>query len=168
MSKGRNATRHSARERAFQVLYSLFFSPCQTLEQLEEAFRNRPDDDATLEELTRQAAEEAQAEPSQEAEEPLPEPEGFDWDLVKGVWKHEAEIDELVMRYSRHWRKDRMGKIELTILRIGVYETLFAEEVPPKVAIDEAVELAKSFAGGAAVGFVNGVLDAALRDRKRA
>ncbi|MBQ2516672.1 MAG: transcription antitermination factor NusB, partial [Desulfovibrio sp.] len=103
-----------------------------------------------------------------QAEEPLPEPEGFDWDLVKGVWKHEAEIDELVMRYSRHWRKDRMGKIELTILRIGVYETLFAEDVPPKVAIDEAVELAKSFAGGAAVGFVNGVLDAALRDRKRA
>ena len=70
----------------------------------------------------------------------------------------EGTIDMLLSEAASGWRLNRMGKAELTILRIAVYEMRYDEEVPEKVAINEAVELAKKYGNDTSAGFVNGVL----------
>ena len=70
----------------------------------------------------------------------------------------EGTIDMLLSDAASGWRLNRMGKAELTILRIAVYEMRYDEEVPEKVAINEAVELAKKYGNDSSAGFVNGVL----------
>ena len=69
-----------------------------------------------------------------------------------------SELDDLLNSRTEKWTTDRIGKAELTILRLAVYEILFDEEVPVGVAINEAVELAKKFGQDSAKAFVNGVL----------
>ena len=69
-----------------------------------------------------------------------------------------SEIDELLNKASKGWKTSRMGKVDLTILRLASYEVLFDEDVPGKVAINEAVELAKKFGGDESPAFINGVL----------
>lgn len=69
-----------------------------------------------------------------------------------------SEIDEILNQCSKGWKTSRMGKVDLSILRLAVYEVLFDEEVPDKVAINEAVELAKKFGGDDSPSFINGVL----------
>lgn len=69
-----------------------------------------------------------------------------------------SEIDELINRTAKGWSTDRMGKVDLTIIRLAVYEIRYDEEVPDSVAINEAVELAKKFGQDGSSGFVNGIL----------
>lgn len=68
------------------------------------------------------------------------------------------EIDPILSEAASGWKLNRMGKVDLTILRLAVYEMRYDEEIPVKVAINEAVELAKKFGGDDSPGFVNGVL----------
>ena len=68
------------------------------------------------------------------------------------------EIDTMLEKVSRGWKLSRMGKVELTILRLAVYEMRFDEDIPEKVAINEAVELSKKFGGDDSPAFINGVL----------
>lgn len=68
------------------------------------------------------------------------------------------EIDEILNRSSKGWKTSRMGKVDLAILRLASFELLFDEDVPDKVAINEAVELAKKFGGDESPSFINGVL----------
>lgn len=68
------------------------------------------------------------------------------------------QIDEMISNTARGWTVARMGKVELTIIRLAVYEMKFDEDVPEGVAINEAVELAKKYGGNESPGFVNGVL----------
>jgi N utilization substance protein B len=68
------------------------------------------------------------------------------------------EIDVILSETSSGWKLNRMGKVDLTILRLAVYELRFDEDIPDKVAINEAVELAKKFGGDESPGFINGVL----------
>lgn len=68
------------------------------------------------------------------------------------------EIDEILNKASKGWKTSRMGKVDLAILRLASYELLFDEDVPGKVAINEAVELAKKFGGDESPSFINGVL----------
>lgn len=68
------------------------------------------------------------------------------------------EIDQSLNEKAKGWETDRMGKVDLTILRLAVYEILFDEEIPTGVAINEAVELAKKFGQDSSAAFVNGVL----------
>lgn len=68
------------------------------------------------------------------------------------------EIDSKIEEKAKGWTVDRIAKAELTVLRLGVFEILYVEDVPNKVAINEAVELAKSYGGDKASGFVNGIL----------
>ena len=86
----------------------------------------------------------------------------FLFDLVSGVKEHLSEIDSLISKTAPHWPLDRLSLVDKNILRIGVYELLYGQEkgVPPKVAINEAIELAKSFGGRSSGRFVNGVLGA--------
>lgn len=69
-----------------------------------------------------------------------------------------GEIDAVLSSVSSGWRLNRIGKIELNILRLAVYEMRWDDEVPPKVSINEAVEIAKTFAGDSSFGFINGIL----------
>ncbi|MDY3729114.1 MAG: transcription antitermination factor NusB [Candidatus Choladocola sp.] len=68
------------------------------------------------------------------------------------------EIDEKINQVAKGWKTERMGKADLAILRLGVYEMLYDEDVPVKVAINEAVELAKKYGGDESPAFVNGIL----------
>ncbi|NLZ83765.1 MAG: transcription antitermination factor NusB [Clostridiales bacterium] len=68
------------------------------------------------------------------------------------------EVDEILSEITSGWKLDRLGKVELTILRLGIFEMRFDDEIPVKVAINEAVELSKKFGGDDTPGFVNGVL----------
>ncbi len=88
---------------------------------------------------------------------------GYAERLVKGVEAHREEIDRLLNQASRRWRIVRMPRVDRNILRMACYEMLFSSgEVPPKVAINEAVEMAKRYGGEESPAFVNGVLDSLL------
>ncbi|HHU72281.1 MAG TPA: transcription antitermination factor NusB [Clostridiales bacterium] len=76
----------------------------------------------------------------------------------QGILSKLNEVDEILSEISSGWKLDRLGKVELTILRLGIYEMRFDDEIPVKVAINEAVELSKKFGGDDTPGFVNGVL----------
>ena len=79
--------------------------------------------------------------------------------LVLGTVAHVEEIDAMISEHARHWRMNRLGLVEKSILRLGGYELVYEEETPAAVVIDEAVELAKRFSDPEAGSFVNGVLD---------
>jgi len=78
--------------------------------------------------------------------------------LVRGVAAHSARIDELIATYAEGWTLDRMPAVDRNVLRIGVYELLWAEDVPDGVAISEAVLLARDLSTDASPAFVNGLL----------
>jgi transcription antitermination protein NusB len=80
--------------------------------------------------------------------------------LVHGIYDHRVEIDELIGAKLRDWSLSRLAAIERSILRLGVFELRWVEEVPAAVAIDEAVELAKRFASNEGAALVHGVLGA--------
>lgn len=79
--------------------------------------------------------------------------------LVKGTREHLAGIDGLLAKYATNWALHRMAMVDRNILRLGTYELLFSDETPPKVVINEAVELGKRFGTADSGKFVNGVLD---------
>lgn len=99
----------------------------------------------------------------------IDEPE-FAWKIMKGVIDHLKEIDATITKAAPEWPMDKIAIVDRNILRIGLYELLYAdpEEVPPKVAINEAIEIAKSYGGPNAGRFVNGVLGTVYRERKAA
>ncbi len=84
--------------------------------------------------------------------------------LVLGVAKHEAELDAKLQPIAPEWPIDQIARMDRIVLRIGLYELLHEKGVPPKVVINEAVELAKAFGGENSSKFINGVLGTALRD----
>ena len=83
---------------------------------------------------------------------------GFILTLVGGVKENKKEIDQIIEQTAPEWPIDQITIIDRNILRIGIFELQYAKEVPPKVAINEAVELGKTFGGSSSGKFVNGVL----------
>lgn len=90
----------------------------------------------------------------------------FAWRILKGVAEHLTEIDDILKKAAPDWPIERIAAIDRNILRIGLYELLFADhnEVPPRVAINEAIELAKNYGGPNTSRFVNGVLGTIYRE----
>ncbi len=86
------------------------------------------------------------------------EDEEFIYNLLDGVEKNLPQIDATIVETAPEWPLDQITIIDRNILRLGIYELLFAKEVPPKVVINEAVELGKTFGGESSGKFVNGVL----------
>jgi len=86
-------------------------------------------------------------------------------DLIKGVLKNQEKIDAIIAETAPEWPLEQINLIDRNVLRLGIYELLFGnhDEVPPKVAINEAIELAKSFGGETSGKFVNGVLGTIYR-----
>lgn len=126
---------------AFKVLYGLLFNSAPAEDDLARAFRLSPD------------------------RPELPDPENsYAWLLCKGVWGEREKLDAILTRLSQNWRLERMGKVEITLLRIALFEMIQGNpDVPPKVAINEALELSKQFSDAKTRVFVNGVLDAAAK-----
>lgn len=94
------------------------------------------------------------------------EDESFIWQLVTGVVEHLPETDKIIEKAAPEWPIDQITIIDRNVLRIGLYELLFGdkEAVPPKVAINEAIELAKSFGGESSGKFINGVLGTVFKE----
>jgi len=84
----------------------------------------------------------------------------FVWDLIRGVAKHLAELDKIIEKAAPEWPILQIPIVDRNVLRIGLFELLYSnkEEVPPKVAINESIELAKTFGGESSGKFINGVL----------
>ncbi|MDL2210344.1 transcription antitermination factor NusB [Desulfovibrio sp. OttesenSCG-928-O18] len=143
MVSAKKAPRSAQRALAFQVLYSLAFAPEQDIQGVARAFAKAPDQEGSGDKTGA--------------------PEGFAWELVEGVWTNQAALDEHLAAFSQNWRIERMGKVEITLLRLALYEIIFRGDIPPKVAINEAIELSKQFGDDGSRGFVNGILDAAAK-----
>ena len=90
--------------------------------------------------------------------------EAFVEQLVHGVMEHREEIDGLITKFAPDWPLDTLTLIDRNILRLGTYELKFSDAIPAKVAINEAIELAKGFGGQSSGRFVNGVLGAVYKD----
>jgi N utilization substance protein B len=88
------------------------------------------------------------------------------WQIITGVVKHFPQINKIIEKAAPEWPIDQITIVDRNILRIGLYELLYAnkDEVPPKVAINEAIELAKSFGGESSGRFVNGVLGTVYKE----
>jgi N utilization substance protein B len=101
-----------------------------------------------------------------------PDTRAFTRELASLVREHRAELDELITRHAKGWSLERIAPLERSILRVGLVEMLYPDDlpgeqaIPPEGAIDEAVETAKQFCGAEAPGFINGILAAALRERE--
>ncbi len=139
------SSRRTGRSKAFQVLYSLHFTPTNTIMTLQSAFLNIPKVENTV------------------SIKNVSQLSGFAWELVEGVWRNTHDIDIIISHFSENWRVDRLGKIELTLLRIAMFEILYRPDVPPKVALNEALELTSYFGDTKAKKFINGILDAVIK-----
>ncbi|MDQ6744275.1 MAG: transcription antitermination factor NusB [Candidatus Dormibacteraeota bacterium] len=124
--------RHRARELALKVLFQLEHSPGDDVDEA----------------LAYHAAEYG----------PGGEEHVFAHELVHGVIEHQAELDEVIRSASRNWKLEQMGRVDRIVLRIAIYEITVARKVPVKAAINESIELAKTFSGDESGRFVNGVL----------
>jgi len=124
--------RTQAREYALQLLYQVDLTACSP----EEACRN-----------------------FWELHETSPDIRSFTERLVIGTMKERASIDDVIARYAENWDMTRMAVVDRNILRFATYELLYLEDIPPKVTINEAVNMAKKFSQDDSGKFVNGVLD---------
>jgi N utilization substance protein B len=85
--------------------------------------------------------------------------------LVRGVVEHQAQIDGLLAEYAQGWTLDRMPAVDRNVLRLGVFEVLYADDVPDTVAVTEAMSLVRDLSTDESPQFVNGVLGNILRDK---
>ncbi len=125
-------TRRKSRELALQALYQLDVTkqdPSQVLAQFQKHFSSQEEKDEFLEKL------------------------------VLGVLGHLQEIDRLIERFSENWRLSRMSLIDRNILRMAVFELLHCNDIPPKVVLNEAIEIGKEYGSEDSGSFINGILD---------
>ena len=128
--------RTRARELTIQVLYQLDVQGPDVFELLEGFFTEADEDD-----FVRKLAS--------------------DW--IKGTWENLQQCDEPIIESTIKWQFSRLSPVDKSILRLSVYQLKFCPDIPPKVVINEAIELAKKFSTDKSPGFVNGVLDAILK-----
>lgn len=88
-----------------------------------------------------------------------PELRSFAEKLVRGVVEESAEIDDVLQRFSQNWRLERMARVDRNVLRLAIFEMLHVEDVPHRVAMNEAIELGKKFGTEESGAFINGILD---------
>ena len=92
----------------------------------------------------------------------------FAEEIVRGAKASQTKIDEIIVRFTEHWDLDRMAVVDRNILRLAVYELGLREETPPKVVINEAIEIAKKFGTRESSRFINGILDRVHRELRPA
>ncbi|MBT6410689.1 MAG: transcription antitermination factor NusB [Nitrospina sp.] len=129
--------RRAARELALKFLYQTEFNPDDREVQMEQ-FCERADTHLEITEFMKV--------------------------LVDKVFAHTKEVDTQLEKFSNHWALDRMSMIDRNILRLGISELLFDASTPPKVVINEAVEIAKKFGSADSPDFINGILDKVFKE----
>lgn len=141
-------TRRELREHCFKMLFCADFYPVQeTQEQLEQYFH------APEEEITSDGVDEILHSVRLDMHDTNYLTQKSE-DIIQKI----SELDKMINEIAEGWKTKRMGKVELTILRLALYEIKYDNDVPDKVAINEAVELAKKFGGDDSPAFVNGIL----------
>ena len=90
--------------------------------------------------------------------------QGFSLALAEGASKNQKKIDQMIIKFAPEWPLDQITMTDRNVLRMGIYELKMSEEIPPKVAINEAIELAKAFGGDSSGKFVNGVLGSIYKE----
>ena len=138
--------RSKARECALQILYEVEISR----KDMKDCFENYWED-ATLDDVPADDRADVRK---------------FATELVRGVLDHMEKIDAEIEKYAEHWKMSRMAVVDRNILRLGTCEILFIDEVPSKVAINEAVDIAKKFGDAESSKFVNGILDRIAKEHK--
>jgi len=128
--------RRKARESALQILFQFDFHAGEQMELIRRYWENNP-----CPEKARMFAEQ----------------------LVIGTLEHLQEIDELIGIHALHWKPERFFAIDRNIIRIASYEILYRDDIPTRVSIDEALEIAKKFSTGDSAKFINGILDKIAR-----
>lgn len=144
-------TRKTAREISVHMAYELGYSDCSAREFLErklteEYFASMGE----AEELYAEFPDEAQRD--------------YIRRVIEGVGDHGYELDQDIERFSQGWRFARIPRVATAIMRVAMYEILYMPEVPDKVAINEAVEIAKKYEEDKVVSFINGILGSFVRD----
>ena len=127
-------SRKIARELAFKVIFSVDFQ--HENEDVEKLIMNLED----------------------ETKEITQEDKGYINDIVQGVMAKKEELDEKIRKYLKGGTMDRISKTDLAILRLAIYEITYRDDIPYKVSVNEAVELAKTFSDSTSSSFINGVL----------
>ncbi|HOG17511.1 MAG: hypothetical protein A4E73_03925 [Syntrophaceae bacterium PtaU1.Bin231] len=125
--------RRKAREIALQVLYQLDVSGTGPQEAVDLYWKNFDSPDETKQ---------------------------FAAHLVEGTWDHRQEIDRLIGEFSENWTISRMSRVDRSILRMAVFELLHCPDIPPKVTLNEAIDLGKDYGSENSGAFINGILDA--------
>jgi len=97
-----------------------------------------------------------------------PKTEEFSRKLIEGTLENLEFVDGLIAKYTTNWEPERIANVDRTIIRLGLYEIYFEDSIPRNVSINEAVELAKYFSTAKSHMFVNGILDAAGKDKEKA
>jgi transcription antitermination protein NusB len=92
------------------------------------------------------------------------EDKAYALEVFSGIKDHIDDIDENISRFSKGWRVERMPRVDLSILRVAVYELLHREDIPKSVAANEAVEMAKAYSGEKSAPFINGILGSLIRE----
>ena len=132
--------RRQSRELALQILFQTEFAPQMSLSDLATVF------DKTF-------------------EEPVLK---YTYEIVKAVQANKEKIDAKIQEASRHWKIDRMASVDRNIIRIAVCEIFFTSElIEPKIAMNEAIEIAKQYGTQEAGSFVNGIIDQVIRNERR-
>jgi len=140
-------SRRVGRTLAFQVLYGLSFVPALPEESIDSIMVKSP----------------AVFDPDEEGLTGTSDARKFGIELLEGIHTNQNEIDEVITKYSKHWKLDRIARVELAILRLSLYELMYRSDIPLRVSINEAVELSKAFADDKSRPFINGILDAAAK-----
>jgi N utilization substance protein B len=143
-------SRRRAREIALQVLYALDANPDQDPQAVL----------ATYFERFARAHEDGDGHDEAASETP---DATYTQEMVRDVWARRTELDDVLGQLSRSWRIERMARVDRTLLRMAVWEMKYRDDIPARVTINEAIELAKRFGAEEAPAFVNGLLDSALR-----
>lgn len=132
--------RRQSRELALQILFQTEFAPQMSLSDLATVF-DKNFDEAVLK---------------------------YTYDIVKAVQANKEKIDAIIQEASRNWKVDRMASVDRNIIRIAVCEIFFTtEKIEPKIAMNEAIEIAKTYGTQEAGSFVNGIVDQVIRNERR-
>lgn len=138
-------SRHELREQVFRLLFRAEFYPAEELPEQDTLFLENPAEDTP---------------------EHIREADGaYIVDRCRAVRERLAELDRVINDHTEGWDTTRIGKAELSVLRLAAYEMLYDEDIPDSVAINEAVELAKKYGQESAGGFVNAILGKIERDK---
>ncbi len=131
--------RRQSREIALQILFQIEYAPQISFESLLSLFEHKTDGAALKYADT----------------------------IIQGVQKSKTEIDTKIQTASQHWKLERMGGVDRNILRLSVFEMFYAGElIEPKIAINEAIEIAKTYGSQESGAFINGLLDQVVRNER--